>query len=165
MLCLGQEIQKLPFCTKSAPPHCLPVLLSLYFPSVLQEYLKPSLEHSTGGLHAEWVWGSVLSCFASCMQCGKASRARWAGSVQGMVSLGPCCPSGIRLEWVNRTSPGFTLRCSCLWASLVTSAVKQGFWVQRETQDWTSRQTKKARGCCDVGTHGRDSGFFWMLLK
>lgn len=115
VLCLGQEIQKLPFCTKSAPRLCLPVLLSLYFPSVLQEYLKPSLEHSTGGLHAEWVWDSVFSCFASCMQWGKASRTRWAGAAQEMGSLGSCCPSGTRLEWVSRTSPGFALGCSCLW--------------------------------------------------
>lgn len=55
VLRLGQEAQKLPFCTKSAPAHCLPLVSALYFPSVLQEYLKPSLEHSTGGLHAERV--------------------------------------------------------------------------------------------------------------
>lgn len=55
VLCVGQEVQKLPFCTKSAPPGCLPVLASLYFPFVLQEYLRSSLEHSTGGLPAEQV--------------------------------------------------------------------------------------------------------------
>lgn len=56
-LFLGQEVQKLPFCTKSAPPHCLPVLSALYFPFVLQEYLKSGAQH----------WG--FTCRESVRQC------------------------------------------------------------------------------------------------